>query len=305
LADAMGYRSNVLVSALMTQVRLRHQQAAPEVVGFLTAGPNEEDWKKHSSSVGFYEGARRRGQQLGLRVEAFWLGQNGEGAKQMCRLLSARAIRANLITPFPVPHYTNELDWKHFTWLALGYTYKQWGLHRAVSHHFRSCFIACENLLRLGYKRIGLMLDHDENTRVDYSWLGGFLVAQRVLKIGELAPLFVGNTEDIRTVRRWLDRQRPDAVIAFGPRQLAALKAAGRAIPDEIAFAALDVQQTSLAMFDQVAGIDQNLPAIGATAIEALASQLYHNEQGLPHNPVLNMIEGFWVEGKTAPPVKK
>src|SRR4051794_4150253 len=161
LADAMGYRSNVLVSALMTQVRLRHQRTAPEVVGFLTAGPNEEDWKKHSSSVGFYEGARRRGQQLGIRVEAFWLGPNGEGASQTCRLLSARAIRGNLVTPFPVPTYTNELDWKRFTWLALGYTYKQWALHRAVSHHFRSCFIACENLRRLGYKRIGLMLDHN------------------------------------------------------------------------------------------------------------------------------------------------
>src|SRR5262245_4788138 len=39
LADAMGYRSNVLVSALMTQLRLRHRRSTPEVVGFLTGGP--------------------------------------------------------------------------------------------------------------------------------------------------------------------------------------------------------------------------------------------------------------------------
>ena len=50
-------------------------------------------------------------------------------------------------------------------------------------------------------------------------------------------------------------------------------------------------------------GINQNLPLIGATAIDILASQLYHNEQGLPQRPVYSMIEGFWVPGRTAPAV--
>jgi LacI family transcriptional regulator len=52
-----------------------------------------------------------------------------------------------------------------------------------------------------------------------------------------------------------------------------------------------------------VTGINQNLPLIGATAIDILASQLYHNEQGLPQRPVFSMIEGHWVDGGTAPAV--
>src|SRR5258708_1856336 len=167
LADEMGYRSNVLVSALMTQVRLRHQRAAAEVVGFLTAGPTALDWKHHSSSVGFFEGARRRAQQLGLRVETFWLGLGGQHTKQVCRLLSARAIRGNLLAPFPVPVYEHELEWKGMICVALGYAFKQQPLHRATHHHFRGSFTAVENLQRLGYKRIGLMLDPDRNRRVD------------------------------------------------------------------------------------------------------------------------------------------
>src|SRR5882757_1318453 len=140
LADDMGYRSNVLVSALMTQLRLRQLRATTEVVGFLTGGPTANDWKNHSASVGFYDGARRRAQQLGMRLEVFWLGPGGALAAETCRMLHARAIRGNLITPFPVPIYSKELDWSRMLCVALGYAFKQYSLHRATSHHFRSSF---------------------------------------------------------------------------------------------------------------------------------------------------------------------
>src|SRR5687767_5578914 len=78
LADAMGYRPNVLVSALMTQVRLRHGRRAAEAIGFLTGGTSADDWRNHSAAVGFYQGARNRAEDLGMRLEPFWLGQNGE-----------------------------------------------------------------------------------------------------------------------------------------------------------------------------------------------------------------------------------
>src|SRR6186713_3604284 len=52
LADELGYRSNVLVSALMSQVRLKQHKSAPEVVGFLTGGLTASDWNNHSASVG-------------------------------------------------------------------------------------------------------------------------------------------------------------------------------------------------------------------------------------------------------------
>src|SRR5256885_16225015 len=53
LADRLGYRSNVLVSALMSQVRSKQQKSAPEVVGFLTGGPAGDAWKHHPARAGF------------------------------------------------------------------------------------------------------------------------------------------------------------------------------------------------------------------------------------------------------------
>ncbi|MFZ5496986.1 MAG: substrate-binding domain-containing protein [Verrucomicrobiota bacterium] len=302
LADEMGYRSNVLVSALMSQVRLKHHKSGPEIVGFLTGGPTADEWQHHSASVGFYEGARKRAQQLGMRIEPFWLGPGGAHAAATCRMLHARAIRGNLITPFAVPVYDYELDWTHLICVGLGYVYSHLALHRATHNHFRGALLAFEKLRGLGYRRIGLMLDRDDqNRRVNYGWLGGYLAAQHTYSDTRLEPLLTTRGEELPQLKAWLREARPDAVIGFGPKQFLALEEAGRRIPRDLAFAALDVEQTRLDHVEAVTGINQNLPLIGATAIDILASQLYHNEQGLPRRPVYSMIEGYWVPGRTAP----
>jgi len=301
LADELGYRSNVLVSALMTQVRLKQHKSGPEVVGFLTGGPTADDWKNHSASVGFYDGARRRALQLGMRIEPFWLGPGGAAAAATCRMLQARAIRGQLITPFPTPVYAHELDWTHLICVGLGYVFNDHALHRATHNHFRGAFRAYERLHQLGYRRIGLMLERDQNSRVNYGWLGGYLAAQNMFGGPGLQPLLTTTGEEDLQTKPWLRRSRLDAVIGFGPAQFLSLTRLGLDIPRDLAFAALDVEQTRLAHVDAVAGINQNLALIGATAVDILASQLYHNELGLPQRPVYSMIEGYWVNGRTAP----
>lgn len=301
LADTMGYRPNVLVSALMTQVRLRHPRRATEVIGFLTGGPTPDDWRQHSAAVGFYHGARVHAEDLGMRLEPFWLGLNGGRAGEIGRLLRARSIRGSLIVPFPVPDYPQQLDWSQLVCVTLGYAFPAQSLHRATHHHFRGSLTAVEHLAGLGYRRIGLMLEESENTRVGYAWLGGYLAARQMHGGDALAPLITSTASGPEDVRHWLRREQPDAIVGFGPGQLFALERAGCRVPADVAFAALDVQQARLQARPDVSGIDQNLPLIGATAIDILAGRLYHNEQGLPRRPVLSMVEGFWVEGKTAP----
>lgn len=301
LAEAMGYRPNPLVTALMTQVRARRRSEATEVIGLLTGGPTADNWRQHSAAVGFYDGALRRAAELGLRVEPFWLGPDGQQAEHMTRVLRARSIRGSLIVPFPAARYPEPLAWAEMVCVALGYAYPAFPLHRATHHHFRGSFAAVENLVLRGYRRIGLMLEETENTRVGYAWLGGYLAAREMAGLPPLAPLLTTPRTAVAEARRWLAAKRPDAVIGFGPMQVKALEAAGGGVADGVGFAALDVEQTRLAGRAGISGIDQNLPLIGATAIDILVGRLYHNERGLPQRPVLSMVEGVWVDGKTAP----
>src|SRR4051812_37049610 len=231
LADRLGYRSNVLVSALMSRVRLKQHKSAPEVVGFLTGGPSADDWKNHSASVGFYDGARQRAQQLGMRVEPFWLGAGGVSSAATCRMLHARAIHGNLISPFPHPVYAYDLDWARMICVGLGYVFNHHALHRATHNHFRGAFLAYEKLHRLGYQRIALMLDRDENSRVNYGWLGGYLAAQNTSAGARIEPLLITAGEDARAIKAWMRKFRPDAVIGFGPGQFLALTQLGYEIP--------------------------------------------------------------------------
>ncbi len=304
VADELGYHSNLLVSALMTQVRLKHQKAVPEVVGFLTGGRTADEWLHHSACVGFYEGARQQAPKLGMRVEPFWLGPGGASAAATCRTLRARAIRGVLIAPFPVPVYDHELDWSRLISVGLGYVFKDHPLHRVTHNHFHGVFLAYQNLFRLGYRRIGLALESSQNSRVGFAWLGGYLAAQDMLAGARLQPLFTPESANLTAVKAWVRRQRPDAVIGFGPIQYKALNGVGCRIPGDLAFAALDVEQMHLASVVEPSGINQNLPRVGATAVDLLATLLCHNEQGYPEHPVLSMIDGSWVEGRTAPPLR-
>jgi DNA-binding LacI/PurR family transcriptional regulator len=236
-----------------------------------------------------------------MRVEPFWLGPGGQTAAATCRMLHARAIHGNLITPFPRAVYDHELDWARMICVGLGYAFNHHALHRATHNHFRGAFTAYERLVKLGYRRIGLILDQDENRRVNYTWLGGYLAGQNTFEGVPLEPLLTYSSDSHNVVDAWLHRTRPDAVVGFGPRPFLTLCHLGYRIPADLAYAALDVAQMHIAHVESVAGINQNLPLIGATAIDILASQLYHNEQGLPQRPVFSMIEGNWVDGKTAP----
>jgi DNA-binding LacI/PurR family transcriptional regulator len=218
-------------------------------------------------------------------------------------MLQARAVRGHLIAPFPQPVYTHELDWSHLICVGLGYVFNDHALHRGTHNHFRGSYLAYERLSQLGYRRIGLMLDREQNSRVNYLWLGGYLAAQYKTGGPRLEPLLTTTGQEVRQVKSWMKRTRPDAVIGFGPGQFFALQHLGYEIPGDVAYAALDVEQTRLTHVEAVAGINQNLQLIGATAIDILVSQLYHNELGLPQRPVFSMIEGYWVDGRTAPAI--
>jgi LacI family transcriptional regulator len=301
IARAMGYRGNLQLSAHMTRVQLRHALAAPEVVAFLSGGPEADTWRGLYAQRNFFEGARKRGEQLGIRLEAFWLGENGSRAMHTCNVLVARGIRAVLLAPFPRPFYAITFDWKKFVCVALGFSYIGMPFNRVQHRHFSGAYAAFENLERLGYRRIGFVLDEDENRRSDRSWLAGYLSAQHLIGGHKVAPLITKSHQNHATLREWLERETPDAIIGVHPELLAGLKALGRRVPRDIAFASLDVHLFDPVKVQRTAGIDQRQATVGSLAMDHLVGQMYRNEYGFQSAPVFIMIDGRWVNGRSAP----
>jgi len=207
-------------------------------------------------------------------------------------ILNARGITGVLLSTFEIDIGQLDLDWSQFCAVKIECLHLAPNLDAVSNDQMQVARLAMRRLRALGYRRIGLMLDRDDqNRRVNYGWLGGYLAAQNTVGLSGLEPLLTSSGEELRQLKTWLRTAKPDAVISFGPKQFLALEAAGLRIPQDLAFAALDVEQTNLDHVEAVTGINQNLTLIGATAIDILASQLYHNEQGLPQRPVYSMID--------------
>jgi len=300
LAQKMGYRPNALVSALMSHVRSNRHIVSQEPIAFLTSGPTADWWRDVPIFLNNFHGATARAEQLGFRLQPFWMGPYGRHAAAVAKVLRARAIRGAVLAPLPgLDDGDIPFDWEHFAITTIGYSFRQVPVHRAAHHHMHSMLALYKTLRELRYRRIGLAMTLDNMVRVKYNWLAGLLTG-RELYGGNRVPYL---TFDLITGKKnflaWYRANRPDVIVGIGKDTYFWLKEAGIRIPQDVGYAHLDLYG---ALSDEnVSGIQQQSTEIGAAATDLLVSQLYHNEYGAPKNPSCMLIEGYWEPGVTAP----
>lgn len=299
LAEKMGYRPNPLVAALLSHVRTSRRIVAQEVIAYFTAGPNRDWWKQWPCAANSFVGAQTRAEQLGFRLEHFWIGPGGVEAASVSKVLRARAIRGGIMAPLPLPHCEEiALDWANCAITAIGYSFNAVQLNRAAHNHVKSIMSLYEELRKLGYHRIGFSTGIDDLVRVRHFWLAGWL-AGRELFGGAQLPYFVFDGADGKSrFFSWMKEEKPDVIVSIGKATYRWLKEEGVRLPQDVAFAHLNLRDVE---GDKVAGIEQNSLGIGAAAVELLATQLYHNEYGVPKTSLCTLFDGFWVPGPTAP----
>jgi LacI family transcriptional regulator len=299
LAEKMGYRPNALVAALMSQIRSNRHVVTQEVVAFLTGGPTPDWWQGWPSIAQSHAGALARAEQLGFRLEPFWMGPGGHDARRVAKVLRARAIRGAIMAPLPVPHANRiDLDWERCAVSAIGYSFEQVPLHRAAHHHAKSVMTLYQHLRQLGYQRIGLAATVEDLVRVKHFWLAGFLAGRELFGGARLPHVSFDGTPEKHLFFDWMDRYEPDIVIGVARDTYFWLKEAGLRLPEDVAYAHLNLLDVRP---HKVAGIEQNSAAIGAAATDLLVGQLYHNEYGFPSTPQCTLIDGRWMPGPTAP----
>ena len=295
IADALGYRPNPLVSALMTYRRAAKPVESHVSIGFITNFPTRDGWKISQLYEDFYAGVAESADRHGYGVEIFWKREPGLTPERLTQILLTRSIHGLVIAPLPVAHGELELGWENFCAVTLGYSLTKPLLHRAVNHQFRSMRLAMRELRALGYERLGLALPASLNERVDRQWVASFLVEQ--LDLEHSVPLFVPDDAqwNFESFRKWFKAQKPDAVISHEEVVLDWLRKMAVRVPEDVGFVHLNCADQSGAF----AGIYQNGPAIGAVAVDFLIGMVHRNERGLPALPHSLLVEGTWVPGKT------
>jgi DNA-binding LacI/PurR family transcriptional regulator len=289
-----------MVNALMTQVRQRAVHARPsgEMIAYLHAGKQEDEWLQMHSLRAQYEGACARARELGFGVQTLWTGWLGAQSRNSRRIMRARGIRGGIIAPMPIAGMQPlEMDWEGGVFVAISYTFSQRAVSRVVNHHLHGVGGCFEKLRGLGYRKIGLAIFQEDT--MEHVWLAGFLAGQEIHGARRVPVLTMEDTEDAGPFLEWFARHRPDVVMTvhgWGHRVLRWLRGRGLRVPEDVGYASLDVGENHVG---RVAGILQDNAGMGRTAMALVAGSLLHNEVGLPAKPTITMIDGEWVDGPT------
>jgi DNA-binding LacI/PurR family transcriptional regulator len=296
-AAKLEYRPDPLVSALMRRRRTRRDAESHAVLAFVTAFPSREGWRKTSPMfVGYFNGARRRAEETGYRLEEFWLPPEGMSQQRFSGVLFHRSIHGLLLAPLPNPARPLNLAWEHFSVVALGLTHSSQSLHCITHDHYHATLMAMDRCHALGYRRIGLAVSKLANSKVEGIWLAAYLLKCRELALDDAPPPLVAETWKEEIAAAWYKRYRPDVIISTNPKDLSLwLENWGLHPPHDVGL----VNLSGTRLGEPVSSILQSSEMIGARAIDLLVNGVEHNDRGAPVLPSTLQVPGQWNEGQT------
>jgi len=298
-AERLGYRPNAYVSALMAHIRSGRRPSDEGVIAAVVEARSEAEWHRMESYRIYHEGMRQRADELGFRVECFYRQAPGMSADILDRILEARGIQGVILAPPYRGSRSLNMRWERYACLGMGHGWEPQQLDRLANDHAQNMLLAFEELARLGYRRVGVLLGGKAAMGgKGLKWLPGFLEAQNRLPASRRLPLYTGGADQnaVGDFQRWRRRTRPDVLLSVTGQVVPFLEDCGVRIPDDLGYACLVRPRHS-----SFAGVDEKNDVLGAVAVELVAAQIARNERGIPDHPRLTLITGQWVDGDSVP----
>jgi LacI family transcriptional regulator len=298
LAKARGYRTNPLATALFSQLRRKEPQGDHAVVAYLNTWWPKATWESCNTKTGQFRGAAKRALEIGFRLENFWLNEPGMTAQRLAEIFRNRGIRGVVVGPLQDQNRPIDFPWGEFALATMGYSLQSPAIARACHAHFRGMYLAMDELILRGYRRIGYVTSRDFEGRVNSGWGAAYRFNQHRLKAeNRIEPLVFEGEAEIGPLQRWIADTRPDVIVNALPGVYEMMTELGIRAPRDLGFVHLDLP-THLKEAG-VAGIDQLWEICGACALDLVAGQLFTNSVGIPAHPVTQLVEGVWVDGKS------
>jgi LacI family transcriptional regulator len=294
-AAKLGYRMNPLVSAHSSYVRTSKQSKTTTVLGYLTNWATSAQPASNLVNERCLSGMHARAAELGYRVDHFQLLEPGLTERRLSRILAARNIVGVVVADLAKAHSELDLDWQNVASVAIGYGLRFPLIHRVCHDQYGSMRLLLSKLTSLGYKRIGLAMEHRQDERTNNLILAAYLAHHHQAGNAPVVPL-LSREWDKPTLVKWYRKNKPDIIVSVLDDVVTWLRDAGISVPAQVGFASVCVLKT------EGAGIYQHFESIGAAAVQSLVSQLYANQRGLPQHPQTTLILGSWQAGKSVRP---
>lgn len=302
-AERLGYRKNAVVSMLTAQIRASRLQKTSSTLAYMTTLWTPKIPLINPTYHLFFEGARRRAEELGYGLDLIWRKESAMTGPKMTKILQARGIRGVLVAPRPTPMSHIRLNWDKFAAACIGHAMPAPKLHLAVADHTRIIETALRMIKKYHYKRVGFAVFPSSDHYAQYNFSSRFLFYQSQIPPGDrLPPLYNPTLDhdghpDLPRLAKWIEQHQPEVIIGMSPQILEWLAELKISVPDDVAYVDLSLPSTN----GSCAGIFEQPEVIAASAVDLLVEQIHHNQRGVPVHPKSVTIEGVWVDGKTLP----
>lgn len=303
VAERLGYRKDPLLARALARARAGPGGRLRATLALLNANEDRLAFERHPTIPAYVEGCRRRAGQLGYALDEFWLADPALDARAMGRVWRARGIEGALVVGLMkedrLPPRSAPL-WAEFPCVVTGVATREPALSFACADHHRLVLEAFRQTVERGYRRPGLVLDERIDRLTLGRFTGGFLVAQQVFGGGERTRPFYRVAEarvQPGLFRRWLERERPDAILTLYHEVRRWVEALGWRVPADVGLVQLERRRDHPAW----AGMDQHNDLVGEAAVDLLATAVQAGPVGVPEFPRAALIGSSWVPGRSLP----
>lgn len=293
-ATRLGYQPDPLVSQLMERVRLSRHTGERATIALVREHESDPVGMHHYVSQ---ESVRIRASQHGYKVELFEVGKGKLTPKRLRGILDARGIRGVLLSVSSAKPACAKMDFSGLAVATFGFGLAEPSLHRAGSNTTQGLLDMFEQLEAQGERRIGLAITPWVDLRAGHTYSGALLHYQQSLPLQRRVPLLLLEQskahENRAAFERWVHQYRPQAIISLPDPVGDWLNAINIPMMKSIRLLAHDWQSN----MTELAGLDHRRDEVASAAVDLIATQLQHNEFGIPVVPRQILIPPRYVAG--------
>jgi DNA-binding LacI/PurR family transcriptional regulator len=300
LAKEMGYRPNPMVATLMAQVQAGKGVSRGTTIGLLAPHGNEQkgNLSPHGYVHHIYDGLRKRTHELGYGADVIEPAEEHTSFESCVRVMAHRGIRGVILPPYlgAAKSFPAEFDCSSFAVVGLGESQQITGIHRVTHSQYRIAYGLVDRAIRRGYRKICMHMSPEMNVRTGNKYSGGFFGALHDLSdLPFCREQLLYTHGDKEPFLRWVEEQKPDAILSQYPSDYDLLIEQGYSIPDKMGFALVSTTESDA----HISGCFHDPYVLASAAVDLVTAHLSRNETGKPIHPKTVLTPEDWVEGET------
>jgi len=298
-AEKLGYRPDPLLSALNAYRSNKADRRSATIAWINTYENMDSAHFKEGFNFNCLRGAKKRVEELGYKLENFWLHHPRMSDKRASGILVARGIKGVLVPPLDEEVKSLDFDWEKFSAVRLGHSLRESHLPSVSPDQAGNTQRLFKFLVRAGFRRIGFACPRWINQRVSSGFVSGFMGAHHEhLPDIQPFPMFEKglNEETKAEFVNWVREHKFDVLVVHRNDDYeSVLKEAGIRVPEDLSLAWITLFHKNT----HRCGIYENGELIGRHGIDLIVAMLNRGEYGPSDHQTDLRLHGTLVLGQT------